>query len=226
MAIDLNMDIGDVIQALRKGGDKESFAMFAYGTNIAIVLAVFAALYTWHMFYYTPQQKNMAVLQEEYRLYEQKAKELPLMQANIKRMNTHIKENKHTYTETLGRFFEGKNIDMAYQHVSAIAKDTDMTVMAIRKGREVSKDAPLIAQDTFTHIDVTPVPVSLRLKGSYPDYLRFRKVLREGKPFYTVTADTLTLTKDPRYFGHIEADITLTAYTMKKDAIITALADY
>lgn len=227
MAIDLNMDVGDILDALRSSGGGDSFVVFAFATNAAVVLAALGAVFAWHQFYYMQQNTVISELHEEHEIYSQKSREMPQMQKNIVRMKSHLVDHKEQYGVTLNRFFDGTQIDTAYEHVSAIAKDTEMTVLAVKKGRAISDKDNLLIEDTaLKYLELTPVPVSVRLKGSYPDYLRFRSAMEEGTPFYTVTSDSLTLTSDKRYFGYIEADITLTAYTMDKDAIITALAAY
>lgn len=224
MAVDLNMDMSDLIAALKNGGGGDSFAVYAYARNAAICLCAAGAVFGWHRFYYEPKQENIAELHEEHTLYAGKQKEMPAMKDNIARMKKHIADEKEQYLYTISRFFDDSDIDTAYEHVSSVAKATDMSVMAVRKGRDGA--GKLIPEDAVTHIHAEPVPVSVKLKGSYPDYLRFREVMRAGKQLYTLTDERLNLTKDTRYFGHIEADITLTAYTLDKDAVISRLGAY
>jgi len=224
MAANLQMDMGELIAFLKTGKTPDgetSFFPYIWIRNIGVATAAIGAAAAWHQFHYVPQQEKLAQLREEYAAYDDKAAAMPQMEANIARMESFIKNERAQHLAALDKFYGNESIDSAYKTVSDLARHTDMTVVSIKSG-DIKKDerALLAPPEAAKKIAATPIPVQVRLKGSYQNYLRFIAEMRDAGQIYAVGHENIGLTDDERFFGHIEAELTLIGYALDKSEML------
>jgi hypothetical protein len=228
MAANLQMDMGEMIAFLKSGRTPDggtSLFPYVWIRNVAVLFVCIGALAAWHRFYYAPRQEAIAALQEEYAAYAEKAQAMPELEANIARMKKSVTDRKAGHLAALNRFYDNGTIDKAYETVSDVARKTDMTVTSIKAGDlgKAKSGISFLPEGAATRTSVMPIPIQIRLKGSYPDYLAFLTDMRKAEQVYAVRSEEVGLTADERFFGYVEAEVTLVAYAMEKNELLAKL---
>lgn len=224
------MDMGELIAFLRTGRTPDgntSFFPYIWIRNVGVAAASVVLAAIWHKAYYVPQTVALAELRAEYAAYDEKAKAMPKIEANIARMETFISGEKPAHMAALDKFYGNDTIDAAYHTVSDVARRTDMTVLSIKSGDIKKEEKDLLAPaDPSRKLIVTPIPVNVKLKGSYQNFLRFIAQMQDAAQIYAVGSENLTLSDDDgASAGFIESDVTLAAFSVDKADMLPYLSN-
>jgi hypothetical protein len=140
MAIDLNVDMGSLIQNLMKkksgsaGGQADLLAKITPFRNAMLFLAVTAILFLSYLkFYYLPmKESNLKKSAEIARLIDLKNKSVDL-EKNIASLKVKLTESKEQYLESLSHFGNSEDLGALYQSVSTLAAKYYLVVLNIKE---------------------------------------------------------------------------------------------
>lgn len=239
MAINLDMDMGELIEALMKkgkgkkpakteaadapAGEKKatpaSKAANPYKKSLVLtggVLGVFALVM---LGVYMPYNSSLSAKQQKIVELKEKAKELTVVSAESVAVKNDIKANADYYKSVLSQFGEHEDIGNLYSTLSNVATRNRMVVVNVKESAKTLKD-----EKKFGTL-IKRKEISAVLEGRYADYMAFKKALANEPVPLAIKAETIKLAQDKSQAGKIFVQLTLLTHTIDKEPFKKLLAN-
>ncbi len=232
MAVDLNMDMGDIVKGLlNKGGSTSAVAAPAAGSPMAkvkpfIPLVIFTivlvgVIFAYVEFVYRPMQAvNNEKNKELLRLEDMKQK-IPTLDARIKNLKNKLSESKEHFVEELSHFGNSEDLGELYQSISLLATKYDMVVLNIKEIATVKPPAKIVdgkeVKVNKNKTEVKEVRVDVELKGKYMDYINFKEELAVTEMLLKINSETVQVKSKADERGVVYVAMNLSTYAIDKE---------
>lgn len=243
MAIDLNADLGTIIQGLfakKDGGNNAAssgggaafaknamagFPIEAYKYALiilAIVLAISGAYI--YMVYMPLREENMKKTEELNKAIEMK-NQLSVLDSQIKTLKSKLDKSKEEYVESLAHFGNSEDLGALYQTVSTLAAKYNMVVLNVKDvpippekpqpaAKKADKDAPPPPKKPA--IEVKEIKVDIELKGHYGEYMQFKQDLALAAILLKINSESIMVKDSKTDQGNIYIKLNLSTYAIDK----------
>lgn len=231
MAIDLNMDVSQLLkglfQSFRKGADggapagvgQHSKALVT-GFLGLVLLAAYVALVAW------PTQTQNTELESRANALKALQQELTLLQASKKKLDQEVGQEMNKNKKLMARFVETQEIEAFYDKLSQLAAEYGLEVVLLKRGQElpvhnpdqrVIHDAASLAgagQPANPEDRQPPIiyksTFELSLMGGYLPFLNFMRDLGEQEELVQLDKATISLIpNDPS--GQVKINLSLSS---------------
>lgn len=235
MAVDLNVDMGDLMKKLmNKNGKGQSVAnVSAAGGGSAmekimfykyIILAGFVvmlcAVYFFLNIYASATKENM---EKEAKLTEllKKKEELVQLKQRADTIKNTLSKSKERYLEELSHFGNSEDLGELYQSVSKLATKYNLIVLNIKEV-EPPKVTPKKGKDGKEIVEpkklvsAKEIKVDVELKGAYNEYMLFKEDLSIAEMLLNVNTENIKVGKSTIDKNLIYAKLNLSTYAIDK----------
>jgi Tfp pilus assembly protein PilO len=241
MAVDLNMDMGELIKGmLNKNKDKSendeasvnettdnsgsslSNKIMPFKNIIIIFIIIGASAGAYYKLHYQKIIAENLEKQEEIARLQTLEKEAKSLEAKINTMKKQLDSSNEEYLESLSHFGNSEDLGELYQSISILAEKYDLKVLNIKELPKPPPAAePLNSKGTkrtrrsrSNATEVTEVKVKVELKGPYIQYIKFKEDLAVAEMLLKINEETVKVKQDE--VGKIYAQLNLTTYAIDK----------
>ena len=221
MAIDMNMDIGELIKNLlaKKGSKKEQNP---YTKVIATGVAVFLAIILYVIFVYMPMQEKLEQQQRKISQINNLKNDIAVLSVRITKAEIKLKAAKKDFNSRSKLFHTDKELEDLYRHISMLALRNQLMVLKLEKVGETpvfevqegSASKKKGGKEEVKKIAYYEFKVRFEISGNYSDYTKFRKGLAELKKFIDIDAEKIIVLESKTKKGEVKVSTTLATYRL------------
>jgi len=139
MAIDMNVDVGELIKGLFSKKSNESGSKSQpspYLKIILMVIVVIALIAAYVFLYYLPTQKDLKVKNYQISQVENLKMEIVELNSLIEKSKVQLIKAEADYNKLTNLFHTDKELEDLYRHISMLALRNNLMVSKIEKGAE------------------------------------------------------------------------------------------
>ena len=234
MAIDMNVDIGEIFKNLfaKKGADgvkgvpvNPLMKTFIVG-GIAVV---FTILYVF--FIYLPTEEENRLKQEKISQIEFIQSEINTISDDIIKATKDLSDAQSKYQSLTKLFHTGKELDDLYRHISMLALTNQLMVSKIDKQGEepvfeIEQPQQQANEDGLTNVvfvEGESIPkkvayyefkVRFEISGNYANYTSFRKGLAQLKKIINIDQEKIIVLQSETKKGEVKVTTILAIYRL------------
>jgi Tfp pilus assembly protein PilO len=221
MAIDMDMDIGDLIKNLlaKKGSKGEQSP---YIKVMVAGMAVFLAIILYVIFVYMPMQEKLEQQQRQISQVNNLKNDIAILSVRITKAEIKLKAAKKEFNSQTKLFHTDKELEDLYRHISMLALRNQLMVLKLEKVGEtpvfevqegsVSKKKGV--KEKVRKVAYYEFKVRFEISGNYSDYTKFRKGLAELKKFIDIDAEKIMVLESTTKKGQVKVSTTLATYRL------------
>ena len=221
MAIDMNMDIGELIKNLlaKKGSKSEQNP---YTKVIATGVVVFLAIILYVIFVYMPMQEKLEQQQRQISQINNLKNDIAVLSVRITKAEIKLKAAKKEFNSQTKLFHTDKELEDLYRHISLLALKNRLMVSKLEKVGETpvyevqegSASKKKGVKDKVKKVAFYEFKVKFEISGNYSDYTKFRKGLAELKKFIDIDAEKIIVLESKTKKGEVKVSTTLATYRL------------
>jgi hypothetical protein len=224
MSINLDMDIGELLQAIMsKKGVKSAKNKAKRTKNISapsidspykkpiltgiVITLLFAAFMAGvYLPYSDSVDKKNTVLAE----LQGKEVKINSIDAETRALERELSSSSSHYRDLLEYFGDHEDIGNLYESLSMLALENKLVVLKVREVGKVHK------KEKKYGTVVKKAEVEVELEGSYLAYMNFKEKLTQEKTLLSVHSENIKVIDNPESSGKIVARLRLLTYTIDK----------
>jgi len=221
MAIDMNMDIGELIKnLLAKKGSKGG--QNPYTRIIISGVVVFLAIIFYVVFVYMPMQEKLEQQQRQISQINNLKNDIAVLSVRITKAEIKLKAAKKDFNSKTKLFHTEKELEDLYRHISVLALGNQLMVMKLEKvgetpvfeAQEESASKKKGVKDKVKKVAYYKLRVKFEISGNYTDYTKFRKGLAELKKFIDIDVEKIIVLESKTKKGQVKVSTTLATYRL------------
>jgi len=234
MAIDMNVDIGEIFKNLfaKKGADGTKGAPLNPLMKTFIVggiAVVFIILYVF--FIYLPTEEENRLKQEKISQIEFIQSEINTISDDIIKATKDLSDAQSKYQSLTKLFHTGKELDDLYRHISMLALTNQLMVSKIDKQGEepvfeieqpqqqanedgLTNDALVEGESIPKKVAYYEFKVRFEISGNYANYTSFRKGLAQLKKIINIDQEKIIVLQSETKRGEVKVTAVLTIYRL------------
>ena len=246
MAVDLNIDVGTIIQgflAKKSGGvatdntknpsQNSQLEAYKYALIMLSAVLVMSGIYIFTI--YIPMRQANSKKTEELNKAIEMQNQLSILDNQIITLKKKLDKSREEYLESLSHFGNSEDLGALYQTVSTLAAKYNMVVLNVKdvpippeKPQPAAKGAAASATGTNKtpkdaapaekkpEIEVKEVKVNIELKGHYGEYMKFKEDLALAAILLKINSESIMVKDEPGEQGSIYIKLNLSTYAIDK----------
>ena len=229
MAIDMNVDVGELIKGLfskksNESGGKSQPSPYLKVILMVIVVIVLIAAYVF--LYYLPTQKDLKVKNYQISQVENLKMEIVELNSLIEKSKVQLIKAEADYNKLTNLFHTDKELEDLYRHISMLALRNNLMVSKIEKGAE---ELPIFEVDSdqsgFSDeldgeqkkVAYYEFIVDFEISGNFSNYVKFRKGLAELKKIINLKNESIVVLESETSRGEVRVTSSIATYRFPAD---------
>jgi len=218
MAIDMNMDIGELVKNLfAKKGSKGASSILTDNPYAKIIIAgilVLLVIILYVVFVYMPMQEKL----------EQQQRQI----SQVNNLKNDIEEEikleaaKKDFNSRTKLFHTDKELEDLYRHISMLALSNQLMVSKLEKVDETpvfevqkgSTSKKKSAKNKVKKVAYYEFKVRFEINGNYYNYTKFRKGMAELKKIINIDVEEIIVLESKTKKGEVKVSTTLSTYRL------------
>ena len=231
MALDMNVDVGDLIKGLfSKKEPKEgaSSGPNPYTKTIIAVVVTIILIASYIYFVYIPTQKDLKIKNEKISQIEMIKYEIDSLSNEIKVAQEQLVLAENEYKRRSKLFHSDKELEDLYGQISLLAMQNKLMVTKIEKGVEVPVFADGSCDNSNNFVNGQEQPqlqkvgyyeftVDLEISGNYNFYTGFRNGLAQLKKIININSESIVVLESGESKGGVKGTSSISTYRLPKD---------
>ena len=242
MAIDMNVDVGEMIKGLfsKKTSQGEAKApQNPYVKTVISIVTVLILIASYIYFIYLPTQEELRINNEKLSQIEILRSEVTVLSDRIVKAKADLEDFQKEYERRTTLFHTDKELEDLYGHISMLAVKNQLMVTKIEKGVEnpilevnISETQSSICDgslsntmnaDDFTMQEESPqlkkvayyeFLVDLEISGNYKNYTNFRHGLAELKKIINIKRESVVVLESETRRGDVKVSSSIATYRL------------
>jgi len=229
MAIDMNVDVGELIKGLFSKKSNESGSKSQpspYLKIILMVIVVIALIAAYVFLYYLPTQKDLKVKNYQISQVENLKMEIVELNSLIEKSKVQLIKAEADYNKLTNLFHTDKELEDLYRHISMLALRNNLMVSKIEKGAE---ELPIFEVDSdqsgFSDefdgeqkkVAYYEFIVDFEISGNFSNYVKFRKGLAELKKIINLKNESIVVLESETSRGEVRVTSSIATYRFPAD---------
>ena len=229
MAIDMNVDVGELIKGLFSkksnvsGGKSQPSPYLKFILMVIVVIALIAA---YVFLYYLPTQKDLKVKNYQISQVENLKIEIVELNSLIEKSKDLLIKAEADYNKLTNLFHTDKELEDLYRHISMLALRNNLMVSKIEKGAE---ELPIFEVDSdqsgFSDefdgeqkkVAYYEFIVDFEISGNFSNYVKFRKGLAELKKIINLKNESIVVLESETRRGEVRVTSSIATYRFPAD---------
>ncbi len=239
MAIDLNVDIGEIFKNLfsKKSankatkGEKNPYLKIII-TGLVVVLSTVLYIF----YFYIPNQEEIRIKEEKISQIEMMRTDIDMLSVNITKAKKDLSDATKRYDSLTQLFHTDKELEDLYGHISQLALMNQLLVsklekvgeepvfeienednMALETENENSVDE--YSQNDTSEQNIKKVAyyefnVKFEISGNYANYTKFRKGMAELKKIININQESIVVLESETSRGEVKVSATIATYRL------------
>ena len=237
MAIDMNVDVGEMIKGLfsKKTSKGEVKApQNPYAKILISIVTVLILIASYIYFIYLPTQEELRINNEKLSQIEIIRSEVTVLENRIVKAQADLDEAEKEYERRTKLFHTDKELEDLYGHISMLAMKNQLMVTKIEKGVENPIfdetqssicDRNLSNADNTDDFNMQESPqlkkvayyeflVDLEISGNYNNYTNFRHGLAELKKIINIMRESVVVLESETRRGDVKVSSSIATYRL------------
>lgn len=228
MAIDMNVDVGELIKGLfskKNDNPGDNSQSNPYLKIILIATFVIALIASYVLLYFLPTQKDLKI--KNYQISQVENLKFEIIELNnlIEKSKEQLTKAKADYNKLTNLFHTDKELEDLYRHISMLALRNNLMVSKIEKGGEqpifeISSDQSEfsdefdIEQQKVAYYEFI---VDFEISGNFNNYVKFRKGLAELKKIINLKNESIVVLESDERRGDVRVTSSIATYRFPVD---------
>ena len=242
MAIDMNVDVGEMIKGLFSKKTSQGEAKAPQNPYVKILISIVTVLIliaSYIYFIYLPTQEELRINNEKLSQIEILRSEVTVLSDRIVKAKADLEESQKEYERRTTLFHTDKELEDLYGHISMLAMKNQLMVTKIEKGVEnpvlevnISENQSSICDgslsntmnaDDFTMQEESPqlkkvayyeFLVDLEISGNYKNYTNFRNGLAKLKKIINIMRESIVVLESETRRGDVRVSSSIATYRL------------
>ena len=231
MALDMNVDVGDLIKGLfskKESKEGASSGPNPYTKTIIAVVVTIILIASYIYFVYIPTQKDLKIKNEKISQIEMIKYEIDSLSNEIKVAQEQLVLAENEYKRRSKLFHSDKELEDLYGQISLLAMQNKLMVTKIEKGSEVPVFADGSCDNSNNFVNGQEQPqlqkvgyyeftVDLEISGNYNFYTGFRNGLAQLKKIININSESIVVLESDESKGGVKVTSSISTYRLPKD---------
>ena len=237
MAIDMNVDVGEMIKGLfsKKTSQGEAKApQNPYVKTLISIVTVLILIASYIYFIYLPTQEELRIKNEKISQIEILRSEITVLSDRIVKAQADLDEAEKEYERRTTLFHTDKELEDLYGHISMLAMKNQLMVTKIEKGvenpifdetqssicdrnlsnAENSDDFNMQESTQLKKVAYYEFLVDLEISGNYNNYTNFRQGLAELKKIINIMRESVVVLESETRRGDVKVSSSIATYRL------------
>jgi Tfp pilus assembly protein PilO len=239
MAIDLNVDVGEIFKNLfsKKSSNKAVKGESNPYLKIIIVgLVVVLSIALYIFFFYIPNQQEIRIKEEKISQIEMMRTDIDMLSVNIIKAKKDLSDATKRYDSLTKLFHTDKELEDLYGHISQLALMNQLLVsnlekvgeipvfeienednMALETENEYSMDEYVqndTSEQNIKKVAYYEFNVKFEISGNYANYTKFRKGMAELKKIININQENIVVLESETSKGEVKVSAILATYRL------------
>jgi Tfp pilus assembly protein PilO len=237
MAIDMNVDVGEMIKGLfsKKTSQGEAKApQNPYVKTVISIVTVLILIASYIYFIYLPTQEELRINNEKLSQIEILRSEVTILENRIVKAKVDLDEAEKEYERRTTLFHTGQEIEDLYGHISMLAMKNQLMVTKIEKGvenpifdeaqssicdrnlsnTENSDDFNMQESPQLKKVAYYEFLVDLEISGKYKNYTNYRNGLAKLKKIINIMRESIIVLESETRRGDVKVSSSIATYRL------------
>jgi len=226
MAIDMNMDIGELVKSLfSKKTSKGAPSILVSNPYAKIIISgifVLLVIILYVVFVYVPMQEKLEEQQRKISQVHNLKNDIAVLSVRITKAEIKLEAAKKDFNSRTKLFHTDKELEDLYRHISMLALSNHLMVSKLEKVGEkpifeVDETEPSKRKNTKDKVKKAvyyEFKVKFEINGNYSDYTKFRKGLAELEKFINIDVEKIIVLESKTKKGDVKVSATLATYRL------------
>ena len=237
MAIDMNVDVGEMIKGLfsKKTSQGEAKApQNPYVKTLISIVTVLILIASYVYFIYLPTQEELRINNEKLSQIEILRSEVTILENRIVKAKVDLDEAEKEYERRTTLFHTGQEIEDLYGHISMLAMKNQLMVTKIEKGvenpifdeaqssicdrnlsnTENSDDFNMQESPQLKKVAYYEFLVDLEISGKYKNYTNYRNGLAKLKKIINIMRESIIVLESETRRGDVKVSSSIATYRL------------
>jgi Tfp pilus assembly protein PilO len=242
MAIDMNVDVGEMIKGLFSKKTSQGEVIAPQNPYVKILISIVTVLIliaSYIYFIYLPTQEELRINNEKLSQIEILRSEVTVLSDRIVKAKADLEASKIEYERRTTLFHTDQELEDLYGHISMLAVKNQLMVTKIEKGVEnpilevnISENQSSICDgslsntmnaDDFTMQEESPqlkkvayyeFLVDLEISGNYKNYTNFRNGLAKLKKIINIMRESIVVLESETRRGDVRVSSSIATYRL------------
>jgi len=227
MAIDMNMDVGELFKNLfsKKGakGANTGIADSPYAKIIIASIVVLLVIILYVVYVYLPMQEKLQKQQEQISQISNLKNDIAILSTRITKADIKFKDAQKNYNLKTKLFHTEKELEDLYRHISMLALSNQLMVLKIESmgkkpiyevQKEPSKKAKDKNKEVSKKVAYYEFKLAFEISGNYANYTNFRKGMAELKKIINIEEEKVVVLETENKQGEVKVSAILATYRM------------
>lgn len=237
MAIDMNVDVGEMIKGLfsKKTSQGEAKApQNPYVKTLISIVTVLILIASYIYFIYLPTQEELRINNEKLSQIEILRSEVTILENRIVKAKVDLDEAEKEYERRTTLFHTGQEIEDLYGHISMLAMKNQLMVTKIEKGvenpifdeaqssicdrnlsnTENSDDFNMQESPQLKKVAYYEFLVDLEISGKYKNYTNYRNGLAKLKKIINIMRESIIVLESETRRGDVKVSSSIATYRL------------
>jgi len=224
MAIDMNMDIGELIKNLfAKKGPKGTSSVLTGNPYAKIIIAgilVLLVIIFYVVYVYMPMQEKLEQQERQISQVNNLRNDIAVLSVRITKEEIKLEAAKKDFNSRTKLFHTDKELEDLYRHISMLALSNQLMVSKLEKVGETpvfevqkgSSSKKKSAKDKVKKVAYYEFKVRVEISGNYSNYTKFRKGMAELKKIINIDVEKIIVLESKTKKGEVKVSTTLATY--------------
>jgi Tfp pilus assembly protein PilO len=226
MAIDMNMDIGELVKNLfAKKGSKGASSILTDNPYAKIIIAgilVLLVIILYVVFVYMPMQEKLEQQQRQISQVNNLKNDIAVLSVRITKEEIKLEAAKKDFNSRTKLFHTDKELEDLYRHISMLALSNQLMVSKLEKVDETpvfevqkgSTSKKKSAKNKVKKVAYYEFKVRFEINGNYYNYTKFRKGMAELKKIINIDVEEIIVLESKTKKGEVKVSTTLSTYRL------------
>lgn len=241
MAIDMNVDVGEMIKGLFSKKTSKGEVKTPQNPYVKILISIVTILIliaSYIYFIYLPTQEELRINNEKLSQIEIIRSEVTLLENRIVKAQADLDEAEKEYERRTKLFHTDKELEDLYGHISMLAMKNQLMVTKIEKGVEIpifevntsetqsstcdgnlsntmnSDDFNMQESPQLQKVAYYEFLVDLEISGNYKNYTNFRNGLAKLKKIINIMRESIVVLESETRRGDVRVSSSIATYRL------------